>query len=568
MEVTRRRAHRARHLLAVVLLALAACALLMLGGQLRSAPIAHGHALQPQDSPTATPTTPSPTDTPVPTSTPNPGQLTLVSPSSAAGPAGAHITLSGSGFSGSSVAVFASNQANCGSNKKSLASIGLSGGAFTNASFVWPAFPSGRYYICAPGMSSGAPSYQEMTDKSPTLSLSTSSVQQGSLLTITGTNFVGLPGGSQIMLQASQGATQTALSPNAVVGGDGSFSLPWTVNIPATGNILITAMSAPEGTAQPVLQASVSLTIGVAATATITVTESPTVAPTAATGIGGQTDHTKGSGGGALLLLVAVIVFLLLAILGIVAFLMLRGRNPQDPQHGSDPGYGGYGGYGGSGPYGAMPTGRYSAPGQAAQYGQTGFYGAPDPYAGASVGAVSQWDSTQEQPGPDWQPRPMTGYQQPYDQPGYGPPDYQQPGWDATGAYTGAYPPADPWANPQAGYTGQQGYADPQAGYTGQQGYADYNGYGGQPGYGDPSAYGAQQGYGAPQAYPPSYDDGGGTTNAAGWSGYPPAGNPGQPGGQRDQHPRGAGGQQGGNPDEFGPWPDLNDGSTRGAGEW
>jgi len=159
-------------------------------------------------------------------------------------------------------------------------------------------------------------------------------------------------------------------------------------------------------------------------------------------------------------LIVAAILAVLL-IVGLVAFLMLRGRGAGGSAMGypgAVSGPGGYGGYGASG-----PMGRYGA-------GQTGYttgrIGVPETGTfdtGPKVGAVAQWEED-PRPGPDWQPRPMSGNRRSYDetpvppyandypttassywddQPGQASrPDYNQPETSA---------PPDPWAEQPIG---------------------------------------------------------------------------------------------------------------------
>ena len=497
-------------------LALGACALLLLAlaaFSLGTPAAADGHALL---SPRGN-ITPASTATPTPTATatPSAGTISLVSPSYGSGPAGAHVTVSGTGFSGTSVTLKAASHADCTSSQATLARAALSSGAFSNNTFIWPSsLPNGTYYICAAGTTSG-PAYQQLATSAPAISLSAPSVAQEGQLVISGSNFVGLSAGSSIQLTAQQGTAQTTLQP-AVIDANGQFTQPWTVDFSLTGTVVIAAQSAPEGSAPPVLQATASVTILPPATATASATVSPT-ATAGAGGIGGTTTGNNGSnGGGAGLVL--LLVLLLVALLvggGAAAFVLLRRGGTGGNQGSYSPSAGTYPRYS---PYGSPPqagwdatAGRLSGVGPTGQYGQygapgmgtgmgTGAYGAPGGYSGSGAGAVSQWDEPTEEfgdePSPSWQPRPMTGYgnyQGDYDLPS-GPPPGANP-----------YAPADPWGDRGGGY----GNYGSQGGNGGGYGTAERGDW-------------RNRAPGAPGAPGATRPDGGGT--AGQYSRYPGAG--------------------------------------------
>ncbi len=461
-----------RRLRATLPLALGACALLLLAlaaFSLGTPAPARGHALisviaqAPSLSPTASP---SVTTTPTATA----GTISLVSPSYGSGPAGAHITVSGTGFSGTAITLKAASHADCTSPQATLDHVSLTGGAFSNHTFIWPStLPNGTYSICADGTTSG-PAYQQLASSAPALSLSSPSVSQESQLIISGSNFVGLPAGSSIQLSAQQGSAKTTISP-AVIDASGQFTQPWTVDFSQTGTVLIVAQSAPEGSAPPVLQATASVNILPPATATASATVSATPT-TAAGGIGvgtpGNSGSNGGGGAGLVLLLVLVLVVLLVGG-GAAAFFLLRRRTsgPQAPYPASVGAYPRYS------PYGSPPqagwdatTGRLSGAGPTGQYGAPGMgtYGEPGGYAPGSIGGVSQWDEpTQEfgdEPGPGWQPRPMTGY-------GNYPGEYGLPQETAPGGSPYAPAPADPWRGQGGGYGGYGDYGGGQDAYGG-----------------------------------------------------------------------------------------------------
>lgn len=519
-------------------LALAAGALLLLAlaaYSLGTPSPAKGRGLlpaAPQASPSATG---SPTVTVTPTTTP--GSITLVSPSYGSGPAGAHVTVSGSGFSGASIALTAASHPDCSSPQATLDHVALSGGGFSNHTFIWPSnLPNGTYYLCGDGTTSG-PTYQQLSTNAPAISLSAPSVAQGGQLVISGANFVGLQNGSSIQLSAQQGDAKANLQPG-VVDANGQFTDFFTVDLTLTGNVLIVAQSAPEGSAPAVLQATASVTITPPATATPSATVSVTPT-TAGTGAGTHTTGNSGSGGGGGLL-VLVIVLLIVALLvggGAIAFVVLRrggGGGPGSPQSPYPPRVGGYPGYS---PYGVSSpedwdatTGRMSSAGMPGQYGGLGqpgqgTYAPPGGYAGSGVGAVSQWDEPTEElgdePGANWQPRPMTGY-------GDYRPSETRPGGNE-------YAPADPWSNAGGGYGG---YGNAGGG---QGGYGSYGSYGGteergswRDQAGGPGAPGAQQGRGSAGQYPrrpgqgygrdQGYGQGQGQGQGAGWPDDAPGG--------------------------------------------
>ncbi|HEX8032813.1 MAG TPA: hypothetical protein VF510_03150, partial [Ktedonobacterales bacterium] len=348
-------------------------------------------------------------------------------------------------------------QPDCGGSQGTLVTPNLSGGSFSTT-FIWPTnLGNGTYYLCANGLTSGAPTYQVIASSPPTLSLSVSTALAGDSVTITGSNFVGVPNGTAISITESAGGAPRTLTPATL--GDGSFSVSETLSKDIVGNnVTINAYSQPEGASTPVLQASASLTVqGSTPTPTVTVAPTPTLSGGTTlpdTGKSNQSGNT-----GLIVLLIVGIVLALLVILGVVAYLVLRGRNGGEPGPGGEyPGGGGYGGYG------QTATGRYP---QANQYGRSGVFDTPnaytEPYAGPPVGGVSQWDEPEPAPGPDWQPRPMTGYGLTDDDAqnnAYGQyPDYPA-GTSQQPPRQSAYPPVDPWDTPssQPGQASGTGY--------------------------------------------------------------------------------------------------------------
>lgn len=443
-----------------------------------------------------------PTNTATPAPPPQVPVIRLASPSSAQGPVGAHISISGHDFSGSTATIYASSNSDCNGSQGTLTTPSLSNGSFGTTTFIWPTnLNPGTWYICADHLTSGAPAYQVVGSGPPTLSLSVATASPGDSVTITGSNFVGYSSGTTISITESSGGTPLTL-PGATLGPDGSFSVPETLSKSIVGNnVTINAYSPAEAGAPPVLQASASLTVqGLTPTPTVIVT------PTVST-IGGPTstgaDTNKQSGNaGLIVLLIVGIVLALLVILGVVAYLVLRGRSGGEPGSGGE--YGGGSGFGGAPGYSQGATGRHP---QVNQFGHPSAFDTPnaytEPYAAPSVGGVSQWDEPETTPGPDWQPRPMTGY-------GLG----NDPQGDSVGQYAdypvgapqqparpGAYPPVDPWDTPsnqanQPGRSTAPGYP-PNSSLGGATGRTRATGPTGQGGWGDEPTDGGWGGSGA-----------------------------------------------------------------------
>ena len=404
-------------LAAAAVLALLAFALLLLADAAGTvpAPLSPLPAVAVHSQPKATATnTPTVEATATATSTvaTPPPSISVVSPVSGSGPVGAHITVQGTNFTGSSVTLFGSTEHDCSVKRGTLAAVAPSGGN-VNATFVWPvSFPVGTYYICAGGMTTSSAKYQVLSASPPTLSLSTLSVETGQPLTIVGKNFVGLAAGAGITLtENSARSGSSGLPSNAVVDSSGSFSVTWMVQGPQTGSVTIKAYGGFQGSAPAVLQASASVTIQPAATVTPTPIASPSAVPTAVTSIGTPSSPSSQTGNsfGLIVLLVIGIIISLLVIIGIVAYLILRRQEPDDGRKGpvQNPMYPGTGGFGGNDSY-ADATVRLPS------WGSNGHGGTIFPTGQRALppmqGQVSQWEEQDEQPGPDWQPRPMSGY--------------------------------------------------------------------------------------------------------------------------------------------------------------
>lgn len=400
--------------------------------------------------------------------------LTLVNPTNGLGPVGTHVTLSGSAFQGTQATIFAATDPGCQNQSGPLGTVPLNNdGTFTKA-ILWPlALGPGNYYICGNGMTNSAVQFQVISANPPTLALSTTHINTGDPLTVTGTNFTGPPAGTEVSLLLEIAGGNINL-PKATIGPDGSFTTTLkTDNLPQ-GSATLLALAEQSGNADAALQATAGLDIGQASTPTPTASPSPS--PTAATsGTTAPQQTDKGSGGGGILLIVLAIVVVLLGGLGAAAFFLLRQRG--EPGGGFPNGGGGFGGFpGGSGfggstdrtvamgPYGSpYSTSRPGMPGQPGGFARSGMFDAPAP-----LGGVGQWDETDaSQPDPTWQPRPMTG-RRPYDAPAqsYPPEDATLPPLES------GYGPADPWAGASTGATaGQDDEFPPPGGARGGPGY-------------------------------------------------------------------------------------------------
>lgn len=479
--------------------------------------------------------------------------LTLVSPSSGQGPVGAHLTVSGSGWTGGSVAVGAASSAtNCVSGQTwttTFATFTPSSGSFSGV-VNWPSsLSSGTYALCAAAAESGVPAaaggvaasqtYTVKASSPPALTLSDYTVQVGRTVTINGSNFVGVAS-----VNLSYGNQSVGMTPIQTVNpdGNGNFAVQFTPSgTGVTGNVTIAAASSPDpGAQQPALSTTASLVIAAAPTATPSPSPSPSPTPTAqatstSAALAAPPTKTDTSGGnGLIIFLIVGIVLSLLVILGAVAFLLLRRRGGPDTGYPGGPGGPG-GGYSGTGPvtsygqsatgYGPAPTGRYSTSGT---YGRSGMLDVPEPYTGPQIGGVAQWEEPDPLPDPGWQPRPMSGSRARFDDPSY--PQYPATGYPTEG-YPGGQPgPGVPAPVPdyQGGYNGPP---DPWASAAGAPG-GDL--WGGPPQAGrGPSRYGGGQPGQSPRD-PWQQDDGG-------WATRPGQGQPGQVPGQAEDRDDGSG---------------------------
>jgi hypothetical protein len=415
--------------------------------------------------------------------------LTLAVPSSGQGPVGAHITVIGSNWATADVLVgVAAPGAACSDPSSWVQTFNRvrpqadSSIVFT---FDWPntlTSTGGSYSICASsnaGVASVA--YQLASLSSPTLTLNPPTTNAGSIVAVSGANFVG-SGSVTLSVTNAQGKTHelTTLSPN----GSGGFDLSYQPRPTDLGDVTLRAFtSAPQGM-RPALDVTAMLHVDAALTPT------PGVTPTVPV----VTQPTRGNSDSTLVVILVVVAAILLALLvtGSVLFFMMRNR--KKPEDGSDfaPGY-----FGGSGPGYGRPGNIYSDMYQDNGYGGMGNMGNPGwdaptqglftyhesgyaPQPGYENDAGG-WPESDE-PDPDWRPRPMTGQW-------HAPEDYNDAPY---GTYGGSanHPPPDPWANPEDSYgqPGQPRGTDQSYDGTSRGGYPPYGprsrGSGGEPGRG------------------------------------------------------------------------------------
>jgi hypothetical protein len=278
-----------------------------------------------------------------------------------------------------------------------------------NYSFIWPAAlpPVGApYVICAfaTGLTPASVTYQVRSALPPTLSLSDVVAAPGQSVTVNGANFIGSPS-VDITLIGPSGAKR-ALG-KQTPAADGSFSFSYTPKDSDLGLMTVTATSPVEGGALPALEASV--TLNVQSSLTPTATPRPTVTPI--------TTPTKTPGGTvapaapSLDLRAALVVALTLALLALagsafVLFFRLRAEREREEEQARRArtkrllvAAGQIGDLESDTDPSMLTTGERQT---------TRRFAAADGEDEGEEYAGDGWDED-EGPGPDWQPRPMTG---------------------------------------------------------------------------------------------------------------------------------------------------------------
>jgi hypothetical protein len=316
-------------------------------------------------------------------------------------------------------------------------------------SFSWPTdltVTGSPYSICASNPAGVANvGYQLLTASSPTLTPNPTTTNAGSIVAVSGANFLG-SGSVTLSVTNAQGATHelTTLSPDA----NGAFELSYQPRPTDLGDLTLRAFtSAPQGM-RPALDVTAKLHVDAALTPT------PAETPTSSV----ITPPSQKNGDSTAIVIVVVVAAILLALLvtGSILFFMVRNRRnaeggPDDASGyygGSGPGYGPPGnmyadmyqdnGYGGAG---NMGNPGWDAPTQGlSTYHESGY--PPQPGYGNDPGGWPQSD----EPDPEWRPRPMTGQWHAPD--GYADAPFGNYGAGASGNY----PPRDPWGAPESSY--------------------------------------------------------------------------------------------------------------------
>jgi hypothetical protein len=357
---------------------------------------------------------PTPTDTPTTTPAPAPS-LKLVSPSSGQGPVGARMTLSGANWATTSVTIgVALAAASCSTPASYEETIGFVAPTVVGVldySFTWPAAlpPQGApYVVCAfaTGLAPASVTYLVRSALPPTLSLSDAVAAPGQSVAVNGANFIGAPSVDLSLLDPSR--AKRALG-KQTPAADGSFAFTYTPKPADLGLVTLTATSPAEGGALPALEASVTLNVqsALASTATPLPTSTPIPAPTRT-----PVAHVAPSRPG-LDLQAGLAVALALALLALAgsAFVIFF-RLHADRQHEEDLAQGArarrlpvaagrIGDLDSDTDPSMLATGESRATRRfAVPEGEDDGYGARND--------DTEWDED-EGPGPDWQPRPMTG---------------------------------------------------------------------------------------------------------------------------------------------------------------
>lgn len=240
--------------------------------------------------------------------------------------------------------------------------------------------------------------FRALTSGSPSITLSTNTIQPGQAVTITGKNWLPAQGGIFVYIGpcADCGGTpivSTTLSSDA--SGNFSVSLPIPSNTALATYIASAHNSNGQGSVLDLINNGPHLTVAAAApTATTAPSPTATRAPTAtatkaSAGNGGGNTSTSNGGGsntGLLIGLVVAIVVLLAALAGMLAYLATQRRN-------AAPG----------GPNGPSGPGGYGQPfGAGANTNPAGRYGPPDPFA------APYHPPATPPPLPDWDPGATT----------------------------------------------------------------------------------------------------------------------------------------------------------------
>ena len=389
--------------------------------------------------------------TPSPTTPVGPPTLTLSVPSSGQGPMGAHVTVIGSNWATSDVLVgVAAPGAACAdpnSWAQTLNHVRPQSDGSIVFSFIWPSAltaTGNSYSICASSPAGVASvGYQLLTTSRPTLTLNPTTTNAGSVVAVTGANFLGAGSVTLSVTTPADTHELATLAPDA----NGAFELSYQPRPTDLGDLTLRAFtSAPQGM-RPALDVTATLHVDAALTPTPGATPTaPVIAPS----------HQNGDSTAIVIVVIVAAILLGLLVTGSVFFFMVRNRRNPEADAGFDSDY-----YGGNGPGYGPPGNMYADMYQDNGYGGAGNVGNPGwdaPTQGLSTyqesgyppqpdygNNASGWPQSDE-PDPEWRPRPMTGQW-------HAPEGYADAPYGDYGANAGGNnPPRDPWGDPERSY--------------------------------------------------------------------------------------------------------------------
>ncbi len=292
--------------------------------------------------------------------------------------------------------------------------------------FTWPSdASSGQYSVCALDPSNGSVvsnqdsgPFSVLSASPPAIQLSSTQLNPGGSVTITGSNFVPTQTVNVLIATCHNcGATPLVMT---TTNSDASGNFSVTLNLPSNtspGTYVATAFTQNGVLDVGLIGGAVSLTVNAPATATpnptTPATNTPqaataTTQPTTATG-GGSTTGTNTTGtntGGSdttpyvIGIVVAVVVLLIALAAGLYMLIRRRGavgptgarRAPPPAVEGGSGGYGAYANYGNYGAPVSTPSGSYTPPGGYTPITGTGTTGANTP---PDWRVLPTWDGSQ-----------------------------------------------------------------------------------------------------------------------------------------------------------------------------
>jgi hypothetical protein len=192
------------------------------------------------------------------------------------GPAGTHVSVTGSGFTGGADVTVGYSSGDCSSGVTVIS--GATGKAGSDGSvdisFAWPSTQPGDYHVCLTTGGATFPSdnvFHATSADAPSITV-TSPVAAGAQVTVTGTNFTMNGAQTVEVLYGAQGSNGCATSAGTASVTNGGFTV--TFNAPfvqQTTQYVVTA-AIPQGScaSTPTLSAQANLTVNAAPTPTAT----------------------------------------------------------------------------------------------------------------------------------------------------------------------------------------------------------------------------------------------------------------------------------------------------------